>query len=139
MLTFKDSYVVKDLVNKAGPNYMLAIGKLMGEQTTFEEEERKDRQSRVDLSYPITVQSRIEVKVPTGYTVEGLDALKRSITNSFGSLTSSASVKDGVIVFEVSRVYAKATAPKEEWPAFVEVADGAYNLAEAKVVLRKEP
>jgi hypothetical protein len=53
-------------------------------------------------------------------------------------LTASASVKDGVIVFEVSRVYAKATAPKEEWPAFVEVADGAYNLAEAKVVLRKQ-
>jgi hypothetical protein len=70
--------------------------------------------------------------------VEGLDALKRSISNSFGSLTASASVKDGVIVFEVSRVYAKATAPKEEWPAFVEVADGAYNLAEAKVVLRKQ-
>jgi hypothetical protein len=138
VLTFKDSYVVKDLVNKAGPNYMLSIGKLMGEQTTFEEEERKDRQSRVDLSYPITVQSRIEVKVPAGYTVEGLDALKRSISNSFGSLTASASVKDGVIVFEVSRVYAKATAPKEEWPAFVEVADGAYNLAEAKVVLRKQ-
>jgi hypothetical protein len=137
-MTFTDRYTIRELVNKAGANYMLEIGKLMGEQTSIEEDERNARQSRIDLAYPITVQSRIEVKVPSGYAVEGLDALTRSINNAAGSLNSSASVKDGVIIFEVTRVYAKATSPKEDWPSFVAIIDGAFDLSESKVILRKQ-
>lgn len=137
-MSFKDSYTVRDLVNKAGANYMFSIGKLMGEQTTIEEDERSDRQGRIDLPYPLTVRSRIEVKIPSGYVAEGLDALSRSVSNAAGSLNSSARVEDGNIIFEVTRVYAKASAPKEDWSSFLAIIDGAFDLAEAKLILRKQ-
>src|SRR5690606_33524398 len=69
----KESFAVKNkLIKKVGENYILEIGRLIGEQVLIEEKERK-RDNNVYSIYPRSYDEEVVFNIPTGYSVTGLD------------------------------------------------------------------
>ena len=69
-------YTMDGYIRKAGPNYVLSAGRLIGEQTQIEGKERK-RSADIYMSAPRTFQWNITVNLPEGYKAapEGVEKL----------------------------------------------------------------
>ena len=65
-----------DLLHKVGRNYLLDVGKLIGNQVKVTEEEL-ERDHGVHMSSARSFKYSIELEVPEGYTVQGLDKLQQ--------------------------------------------------------------
>ncbi len=63
-----------NLVEKAGPKYLLKVGELIGTQTQLYAD--KDRKLPVDLDYPHTQNRTITINIPKGYKVLNPEAVK---------------------------------------------------------------
>ncbi len=67
--TFTESFKAKNaLIKKAGSNYIIEIGKLIGGQIDLTEKER-DRTENMYLSHPRSFNYKITMNIPEGYTV----------------------------------------------------------------------
>jgi hypothetical protein len=85
-MIFTEQFTVNAWVKKAGNNYILDAGKMIGEQLKIKPEQR-DRKVDVYMPNARTFQYNVSIPVPQGYTAEGLDKLNTSIDNSTGSFS----------------------------------------------------
>jgi len=137
-LSFRDKFIIKDLVTKVGPNHLLQLGKLLGSQIVLEQEELENRVADINLPYAYINKYSIELKAPDGIRVEGLDAFNFSKKNPFGSIVSSGKMVNDIIVVEFSLTLASHTLPKENWEHVVELLSWAHKIGESKVVLKQK-
>lgn len=133
---FKSTFTMDGFVKKAGSNYIFNVGKLMG---TFAKIEQKDRTRQLDIVMPAarTLNYSIELEIPAGYQVKGLETLNANKQNEIGSFSVKTTLQNNKIKVDVNRVYTTANAPKEKWNAVVELLDAAYDFSEQKVLLEK--
>ena len=136
-LEFKETFTVTGLVNKAGNNLILDIGKLIGSQIEIDEEEINNRESDISLSRARTIENEVKINLPEGYYVEGLDNLLFNINNEIGAFKTSFSEHNGQIAIKTIKLYKKKEFGKDKWPLMVEFLDAAYNFTQKKVVLKK--
>jgi len=61
-LIVKAEYNTEDLISKAGPNYIIEIGKLIGGQVALKEEEIKDRKNNIQFGYARILKDRISLQ-----------------------------------------------------------------------------
>lgn len=128
--------VEKDLVKKAGRNYILEVGKLIGGQVEISEKE-KIRDNNIYMNYPKSFNNNINLTIPEGYTIAGLDKLNTNISNETGGFTSTATVNDNILSIKVSKYYTHNFEPKENWSKMVEFLDVAYQFTQEKILLKK--
>jgi hypothetical protein len=136
-LSFKEQYSLKKLVNKAGRNYLMDIGKLIGGQIKLEEKEMQKRENDIWLSFARTISNNITLNIPKGYTVEGWQELNMNIDNESGSFISTAKLEGDKLVVSTRKVYKKNFDKKEAWPNYVAFLEAGYKFSQAKVVLKK--
>jgi hypothetical protein len=137
LLSFKENYSLKKLINKAGRNYLFDIGKLIGGQIKLDEKEIKTRDNDIWVPYARTITNDISVALPKGYTAEGLQDMNFNIDNESGSFISTAKMDNGNIVVTTKKIYKKNFDKKEAWPNYVAFLEAAYKFTQAKVVLKK--
>ncbi len=134
---FSESYDAKDaLIKKAGPNYILEIGKLIGGQVDLDEKARK-RTEDVYMDYPRTYKNRIVLNIPEGYSLTGIENLKMAVDNATGSFKSEARLEGNTLVVEASKEYKLNYVPNENWPKMIEFLDLANQFTNEKVLLKK--
>src|SRR6185437_14263708 len=136
-LIFNEKFKVKDLIKKAGANYLLDAGKLIGGQIVIKQDEM-DRKYDVYMSYPSTISYTINITLPEGYKVDGLDKLNVKVDNETGSFTSTAALNGSTLKITVQKIYKANFEPKEKWKLMVDFLDAAYHFTQAKVVLKKK-
>ena len=137
LLSFKENYSLKKLINKAGRNYLFDIGKLIGGQIKLDEKEIKERENDIWIPYARTIQNDITVMLPKGYTAEGLDDMNFNVDNESGSFISSAKMDSGKLVVTTKKVYKKNFDKKDLWPNYVAFLEAAWKFTQARVVLKK--
>ncbi|MFT3822311.1 MAG: DUF3857 domain-containing protein [Chitinophagaceae bacterium] len=138
MLTYKEVFSIKKLLNKAGRNYLLDIGKLIGAQVKLEEKELTKRENDIWIAYARTISNSFTINLPAGYIVEGLQDLNMNIDNASGSFISTAKQQGNQLLVTTTKVYKKNFDKKERWPDYVAFLEAAYKFTQVKVVLKKQ-
>lgn len=138
LLVYKENYSLKKLLNKAGRNYLLDAGKLIGDQIKLEEKEIKARDNDIWLSHARTFINNISIALPKGYIAYGLQDLNFNIDNESGSFVSSAKMDSNKLVVSTQKIYKKNYDKKELWPNYVAFLEAAYKFTQVKVVLKKQ-
>ena len=125
-------------IRKAGPNYVLSAGKLIGEQTRIEGKERK-RSSDIYMSAPRTFQWNITVNLPAGYIAapEWVEKLNVKVENECGSFTAKAVTENGKLILNILKRYNHKVEPVANWEKLLQI-QAASKAYEALTVVLKE-
>ena len=135
--TYTESFKAKDvLVKKAGPNYIVEVGKLIGGQIDLTDKER-ERTAQINMQYPRSFTYKINVNIPEGYSVSGLDKLEKSVDNSTGAFISSAKMEGNTLKITTSKQYKNNYESVENWPLMMEFLDEAKQFTNEKILLKK--
>jgi hypothetical protein len=128
---------IPGLIQKAGPNYLLNAGMLVGSQ---KEIDKKDKTRSVDIymSSARSYHTEVTFEIPEGYIVEGLEKLTYNVDNETGGFISSAQVeKDGTLKIITKKWYEHQYEKAENWPKMLEFLEAAYNFTQAKILIKK--
>ena len=136
-LKVEANFATEELISKAGPNYILEAGRLIGGQVELDDEEIKERLYNIEFGDAKILNNTINIEIPAGYKVEGLDNLKYNVDHPEAGFISSASVTGNILTITTSKQYKKATIEKANWPKVVEMLEAAYDFSQAKIVLKK--
>jgi Domain of Unknown Function with PDB structure (DUF3857) len=138
MLQFKEKFSVKKLISKAGKNYIFEAGKLIGGQIKLEPNEMTKRETDIWIPVARVIENNINIIIPAGYTVDGLQDLAMNIDNASGTFISTATVTDNKLLITTKKIYKNNYDKKEAWPNYIAFLEPAYKLSQAKVVLKKK-
>ncbi len=133
---FNTQFTVNAWVKKAGNNFILDAGKMIGEQLKIKADQR-DRKVDIYMPNARTSQYNLSIPVPKGYTAEGLDKLNTSLDNSTGSFITTAKLDGANVKITVTKVYKNAFEKAEKWPELLKMLDAAAAFEEAKIMFRK--
>ena len=134
-LMYKEVFQVGEKIRKAGKKLLINLPGLMGSQLQIRKEER-ERNFDIDVRYPRKLRWQINLAIPAGYTVEGLEGLNNSIDNETGSFITSAKQEGNAISIDIQKVYKQKNIRKEKWPQMLEFIDAAYNFTHKLILLK---
>ncbi|HYO21058.1 MAG TPA: hypothetical protein VER36_01550, partial [Flavisolibacter sp.] len=137
-LQFAEKFTLKKMISKAGKNYILDIGKILGGQIKLEPAEITTRQNDIWVPYARTIENNIVLAVPVGYTVDGLQDLTYNVDNESGAFITTAVVDGDKLVINSKKLYKKSHDKKEVWANYVAFLEAAYKFSQAKIVLKKK-
>jgi len=135
-MTYTTSFKMNGLMKKAGNNYILDAGKLIGSQMSIKPSQR-ERKADVHMPFARMFEYIMEFNIPAGYTVEGADKLTRNIDNEWGSFIVTTDSKDGKLIIQVKKVYKNAIVPAAKWPLLLQMIDSAEEFQQQKILLKK--
>lgn len=135
-LVFSESYVLGDLVKKAGPNYIVELGTLLGSQVEILEED-KERKYDVNIAFAKSIKRQIVLTIPAGYQLEGISELNFNVDNAAGSFISKARLEGDKLIVDTEKNYKKIHVKKEDWNQMIAFLDAAYNFTQKKVILKR--
>lgn len=134
--TYGYSATFKNVIKRAGPNYLIDIGKFIEGQTEVKQEE-KDRKFNIYRPYTASFITTISLQIPDGYTVQGIDKLNSAVENATGGFTSKARIENNALIIDVSKTYKTNFEKKEKWPLMVSFMEAAYNFTQQQILLEK--
>ena len=137
-LQYKEKFTVKKMISKAGKNYIMDVGKLIGGQIKLEQNEISTRQTDIWVPYARKIENNISIAIPDGYTVEGLQDLNMNIDNESGSFISTAKIDGNTLFITTQKQYKKNFDKKEAWPNYVAFLEPAYKFSQARIVLKSK-
>lgn len=136
-LTYDEKFTISNnLIKKAGPNYIVEIGKFISSQVDIEEKENK-RTNNIYSIFPRTYEYTINLEIPEGYTVAGLEKLNVNVDNVTGSFKTVAQVKNNKLTIVSTKCYYHSFEPNTNWSKMVEFLDAAYQFSQEKVLIKK--
>ncbi len=130
-------FEVKDYVKKLGPNLLVSAGKLIGQQVNLEAKER-EREVPVFQDYNRKYINHVEIEIPEGFAVEGIEKLKVEVDNEAGTFIAKAVIENGKLILDTEKGYKKLYDSAEGWQNLVKVLDAAYDYTQQQVLLRKQ-
>ncbi len=133
---FSSSFSMENFVKKAGNNYILEAGKLVGSYSKVDD---KERTRSVDIYMPCarTFSYNISINIPKGYNAKGVEELNKTISNETGSFSSTAAIEGDAVNIKIARTYANNFEKAANWPKLLELMDGFYNFTTQKILLEK--
>jgi hypothetical protein len=137
-LKYSEKFTLKKLISKAGKNYIVEIGKMIGDQIKLDSNEMKTRQTDIWVPFARAIENTITVNIPTGYTVDGLQELNMSVDNESGSFISTSKVDGDKLIITTRKLYKKSFDKKELWPNYIAFLEPAFKFSQAKIVLKKK-
>lgn len=130
------NYTLDGLVKRAGNNYILDAGKLIGSQITLNDNTR-NRAVDVYMPYARCYEHEIKVQIPSGYKVENPEILNKNIDNECGAFVSTAKLDGSVLTINVKKVYKHNFELAGDWNKLAQMIDAANDFYVRSVVLRK--
>jgi len=137
-LQYKEKFTLKKLISKAGRNYIVEIGKIIGDQIKLDSNEMKTRQTDIWIPFARTIENTITVNIPTGYSVDGTQDLTTNVENESGSFSSTAKLDGEKLIITTKKLYKKSFDKKEAWSNYIAFIEPAYKFSQAKIVLKKK-
>jgi hypothetical protein len=134
-LMFREKFQADGKIRKAGKKLLINLPGLMGGQLQLRNEER-ERSYDVDISYPRKLKWQINLTIPAGYTVEGLEALNTNVENETGSFTTKTKLEGNTLTVEIEKLYKQKNVAKDKWPLMLEFIDAAYNFSHKYILLK---
>jgi hypothetical protein len=133
---FRSKYTKDDLLKKAGNDYILDAGTLIGDQLHLNEQQR-NRQLDVYMQFARDFEYAISIQIPEGYTIKNIENLNKEVKNSCGRFIAKASLTDKELSIQVSKIFEQAYVPVEKWSQLLEILNAAVDFTEQSVVISK--
>jgi hypothetical protein len=140
--TFETEAIIKESwLENAGKNYLITLGKVLGEQTNLYQE--TERKYPVDLSYPKKYMHTIKFNIPDGYTVKDVNSLvfnkeiKGDEGKILGKFASTAVVNGKTVDISIEEFYNFTNLGVDKYPAYRDVMNAAYDFYKSALVLVK--
>jgi len=134
-LMYKETFQVGEGIRKAGKKLLINLPALMGDLIQIKKEERT-RNYDIDIRFPRKLKWQINLTIPNGYVVEGIETLNTSVDNETGSFKAGAKVQENTLTIDVEKVYKQRTINKDKWPLMLEFIDAAYDFKHKYILLR---
>jgi hypothetical protein len=134
-LMYKETFQVSEGIRKAGKKLLINLPALMGDQLQIKKEERT-RNYDIDIRFPRKLKWQINLTIPSGYVVEGIETLNTSVDNETGSFNAGAKVQGNTLTIDVEKVYKQRTIKKDKWPLMLEFIDTAYDFKHKYILLK---
>lgn len=128
----------KELVQKAGGNYLFSVGKLIGSQMELYQENK--RVLPVEIDHPHSYIRNIKIKLPKGMKAKNLEKFvmdfKTQIENKTqAGFVSNYSEKNGEIIVTNSEYYNVVNYPLENFTDYKNVINAAADFNKIVVIL----
>ncbi len=133
-------YEGKDLVQKAGDNYLFSVGKIIGAQMEFYQETK--RVLPVEIDYPHSYLRTIKILLPEGVTVKNLEKFNLDFKMDINGKTEAvfvSSYKSGKneITVENTEYYKIMNYPLEKFDEYKAVINAAADFNKIVIILSK--
>lgn len=133
-------YEGKDLVQKAGENYLFSVGKIIGAQMEFYQETK--RVLPVEIDYPHSYYRTIKILLPEGVTVKNLEKFNLNFKMDINGKTEAvfvSSYKSGKneITVENTEYYKIMNYPLEKFEEYKAVINAAADFNKIVIILNK--
>ncbi len=136
-LEYEENFTIKNnLIKKAGNNYIVEIGKMITSQIEIDKKE-KERKNNIYLTFPRSFEIEINLEIPSGYSVSGIEKLNKKTANETGGFTSTAVVEGNKIIIKTQKEYHSYYEPNSNWGKMISFLDAAYQFTQEKILLKK--
>jgi hypothetical protein len=133
---YNTQFTVSAWVETAGNNYILEVGKMVTPTLRLTPEQR-ERNIDVYMPYARIFQYNVEIPVPDGFSIEGIDKLNTRVENTTGSFVATASLDSGKFMLHVTQTFNSAFEKADKWPELLGILDAATSFENAKILLKK--
>ncbi|MFN7045528.1 MAG: DUF3857 domain-containing protein [Flavobacterium sp.] len=136
----KVTFEGKDLVQKAGDNYLFSVGKTIGSQMELYQENK--RMMPVEIDYPHSYFRKIKIILPKGATVKNLEKFNMSHKTDINGKTEATFVSNyktqsDEILIENTEYYNIINYPLEHFDSYKAVINAAADFNKIVIVLNK--
>lgn len=132
----QEAYDLDGLVKKAGNNYILDAGKLIGGQIELTPDER-NRKYDIYMPYARSFEYAITFNLPAGYEAKGIENLNKNIANESGGFISSSKMEGNKLLISVKKYYNHNYEPVNNWKDMQAFLDAAADFSKQKILLKK--
>lgn len=131
-------YVMDGMVKRAGNNYLLSVGKLIGSSLKLEGKDR-ERIDDVWRKMAFVDEWNIEIPLPQGYKVsaEALKKIETSVVNECGEFTVKATAGNESVKVYVRKCFAHRVEPVSNWSKLLALVDACSAFADKQMVIAK--
>lgn len=131
-------YVMDGMVKRAGNNYLLSVGKLIGSSLKLEGKDR-ERIDDVWRKMAFVDEWNIEIPLPQGYKVsaEALKKIETSVANECGEFTVTATAGNESVKVYVRKCFAHRVEPVSNWSKLLALVDACSAFADKQMVIAK--
>lgn len=131
-------YVMDGMVKRAGNNYLLSVGKLIGSSLKLEGKDR-ERIDDVWRKMAFVDEWNIEIPLPQGYKVsaEALKKIETSVANECGEFTVKATAGNESVKVYVRKCFAHRVEPVSNWSKLLVLVDACSAFADKQMVIAK--
>lgn len=135
--SYDEEFVLKNnFIKKAGPNYIVEIGKMLTNQVEIDKKEA-GRKSNVYMPFPRTFDNEIIFEIPAGYKASGIEKFNKKVQNATGEFTSTAVIKDNKLIIKTIKTYNNYYEPNANWSKITAFLEAAYQFTQEKILLKK--
>lgn len=140
--TVDASLKVSSLVEWAGNDYIFQVGLTIGTQAEIYEEH--ERTNPITVNHPIEYLHDIQVIVPEGYTVKGIEdlAIDKYLEDEMGKrvlqFKSTYTLKDNVLDIHIQEFYKRMSFHKRHYKKFRDVINAAADFNKVSIVFVKK-
>ncbi|WP_333810485.1 DUF3857 domain-containing protein [Flavobacterium sp.] len=136
----KVTFEGKDLVQKAGDNYLFSVGKTIGSQMELYQENK--RMMPVEIDYPHSYFRKIKIILPKGLKVKNLEKFNMSHKTDINGKTEAIFVSNyktqgDEILVENTEYYNIINYPLEHFESYKAVINAAADFNKIVIVLNK--
>lgn len=131
-------YVMDGMVKRAGNNYLLSVGKLIGSSLKLEGKDR-ERIDDVWRKMAFVDEWNIEIPLPQGYKVsaEALKKIETSVANECGEFTVKATAGNESVKVYVRKCFAHRVEPVSNCLKLLALVDACSAFADKQMVIAK--
>jgi hypothetical protein len=140
-VVIRSTYTSPALVEKAGEDYIISIGKLIGRQRELYQE--TSRQTSIEMPSNTIQRRELRLVIPPHYQLIGIDKLTLSAVGADNGdeivkFESSGVVKDDELIVTVTEFYKIPSLPRKLYDPFRSVVNAAADFNKVVVVLSPE-
>lgn len=131
-------YVMDGMVKRAGNNYLLSVGKLIGSSLKLEGKDR-ERIDDVWRKMAFVDEWNIEIPLPQGYKVsaEALKKIETSVANECGEFTVKATAGNESVKVYVRKCFAHRVETVSNWSKLLALVDACSAFTDKQMVIAK--
>jgi hypothetical protein len=130
----------KDLIQKAGENYLFSVGQTIGRQMEFYQENK--RVLPVEIDYPHYYTRKIKIKLPKGATVKNLDKFVMDFKTDVNGKTEAAfnskfTKENDEVTVENTEFYNIINYPLSTFESYKAVINAAADFNKIVIIVNK--
>ncbi|WNJ19576.1 hypothetical protein [Pontibacter sp. G13] len=131
---FRQTFKAMDLIKPAGPHKLIQVGALLGGNIYPDTTEA--RLKDMHMPFARCYRHKIEIEIPSGYSVEGIKQLNVETKTEAGHFIAKAYMQKRNLVIEAEKAYYTPELREDQWSEVLPFLEAAYKYTQTPILLR---